>query len=300
MRSRLSAVLSYGIITFVDVPFRDVAIFPSHSRRTAVVAWIVAPFLKEAEFYVYKKWDGGAEWELLSEEPTYGTVFADTNFVIRNKVDVPQYKVLALLDGHEYVSPDAALYAHTERKAFGIAQNIIRATYLQARQDGIPVLYYPAIRNGKMSSSLNDITGQREQAACPSPEETPEGEEDENDYGTYYAGGYYRPFLTFVRFIGQKIQRKNILDEGTFDESVQLTKFLAFPPVRTGDLVVDVTTDRRWLVGASIQANLVKSVIPVSYTGHLTLQSHNNPCYAVPIPTNYPYLVRQLTWPVIP
>lgn len=278
-------------------PFRDVAIFPSYSKGVAIVAWVVAPELKDAEFYVYRKTDGGAEWELLSEEPTYGTIFADNKFSIPNKTDVPHYKVLALLGDDEYESPDVALFAHTDRRAFGIAQNIIRATYLQARQDGIPVLYYPAIRNGNMSESLDSITGQRDKATCLNAGNGEDGEEEDSDYGTYYQGGYHRPFITFIRFMGAKVQRKNILDEGVFDESVQQAKFLAFPPVRTGDLVIDVTTDRRWLVGASIQTSLVKSIIPVGYSASLTLQSHNHPCYGVPIPRNYSILSHRLLWP---
>ena len=273
-------------------PFRDVTVFPSHSKRTAIVAWKVAPKLRDAKFYVYRKLDGGGEFERLNKEPVYGTMYADTDFYIPNKKDVPHYKILAIVGKDEYESPDVALFSHTDRKAFGIAHNIIRATYLQARQDGIPVLYYPAITNGDISENLDSMTGQRTSASCADDEDT-------NDYGTYYKGGYYRPFVTFVRFMGAKNQKENILDEGIFDESIQITRFLAFPPVRTGDMVVDVTTDRRWLVGTSIQAAMVKSVIPVGYTAHLTLQAHNHPCYKVPIPTNYPSLIRRLTWPQV-
>lgn len=280
-------------------PFYNVTILPSHSRKTAIVSWQVAKKLKDAEFYIYRKWDGGAEFELLNETPVYGTTYADTTFNIQNKVDVPHYKVLALLGNEEYESPDVALFAHTDRKAFGVAQNIIRGNYLQARQDGIPVLYYPAIRNGNMSSALDDVTGQRNTVQCATnvDENGNDTSTDTNDYGTYYEGGYYRPFLTFIRLIGSRVQRESILDEGKFDETVQNAKFLAFPPVRSGDLVVDVATDRRWLVGLSITAHLIKSVIPVSYDAVLTLQSTTHPCYQVPVPTNYSYLLDQLTWP---
>lgn len=280
-------------------PFYDVNILPSHSKKTAIVSWRVAKFLRPAEFYIYRKWDGGAEFELLNETPAYGNTYADTTFKIQNKVDVPHYKILAILDGEEYESPDVAIFDHADRKAFGVAQNIICSNYLQARQDGIPVLYYPAIRNGKMSSALDDVTGQRNSVQCVTDEgATGDTEvEDANDYGTYYEGGYYRPFITFIRLIGARVQRENILDEGKFDETVQNAKFLAFPPVRTGDLVVDVATDRRWFVGTSITAHLIKSIIPVSYDAFITLQATSHPCYNVPVPSNYSYLLHQLTWP---
>lgn len=280
-------------------PFLDVAIYPSHAKRVAIIAWTVIPALKNAEFYIYKKWDGGAEWELLNTIPATGTTYADTDFVFRTKEQVPHYKLLAIVDGKEYESPDVALFAHANRKAFGVAHNIIRAKYMQARQDGLPVLYYPAIKNGAMNASLDDITGQRLTATCPDKNSTDPNADADNDYGTYYEGGYYRPFLTFVRFMGGKLQRENILDDGIYDESVQQTKFLAFPPVRSGDMVVDVSTDRRWFVGSSIQAELVKGIIPVGYTAELALQAHNHPCYTVPIPDNYSTMLRRLTWPTV-
>lgn len=282
-----------------ELPFRDVAIFPSHSKKTAIVTWKVAPFLRNAEFYIYRKIDGGATWELLNEKACYGTTYADTTYELKNKVDVPHYRILALLNDKEYTSPDVAVFAKTSRIDFGLSQHIIRAHYLQARRDGIPVLYYPAIRNGKMSSALDDVTKERVKAVCGGTNEAGDDDEDTNDYGTYYEGGYYRPFLTFVRFVGSRVQKANILDDGIFDETVQNAIFLAYPPVRTGDMVVDVATDRRWFVGDSIQAHLFKSIIPLSYTAFLTLQSHNHPCYSVPVPKNYSRLVHQLTWPTI-
>lgn len=280
-----------------ELPFRDVAIFPSHSKKTAIVTWKVAPFLRNAEFYIYRKIDGGATWTLLNKKACYGTAYADTTYEIKNKVDVPHYRILALLNGKEYTSPDVAVFSKTSRIDFGLSHHIIRAHYIQARRDGIPVLYYPAKRNGKMSSALDDVTGERVKAVCGGSKDVSDDEEDTNDYGTYYEGGYYRPFLTFVRFVGSRVQKANILDDGIFDETVQNAIFLAYPPVRTGDMVVDVATDRRWFVGDSIQAHLFKSVIPVSYTAFLTLQAHNHPCYSVPIPKNYSRLVHQLTWP---
>lgn len=273
--------------------FRDINILPSHNKRTAVVAWIVDTAIKTASFYVYRKYDGGAEWELLNEAPVYGNTYADKDFFIKNKEQVPCYKVLALTDaGKEFVSPEVAVFSKTGRKAYGIAQNIIRAKYLQARHDGIPVLYYPAITNGAMSSSLDDITGQRLEAYCTADTSA------NSDYGTYYKGGYYRPFITFVRLIGEHIQREDRLDDGIYDTSLYNAEFLSFPPVRTGDLVVDVSTDRRWFVGSSIKTEAVQSVIPVGYTATLSLQEHNHPCYAVPIPDNYYEMLRRLTWPI--
>lgn len=279
--------------------FRDIRIFPSHFKNTAIVAWQVDPSIADAKFYIYRKWDGGAEWELLNETPVQGdNYYKDETFDIKNKVQIPAYKILAITgegttSEQEYESEEIGLFTPVEKKAFGIAHNIIRGLYYQARQDGIPVLYYPCIKNGDTSEALDSDTGQRLKAPCVS------GDGDTEDYGEYYAGGYYRPFLTYVRLIGTRLVRETRLDDGLFDDSVQNAVFLAFPPVRSGDLVVDVSTDRRWIVSNNIKTQSVKSVIPVSYETVINLQSHNDPCYAVPIPDNYPEMVRRLTWPQI-
>lgn len=277
--------------------FRDVSIFPSYSRTTAVIAWIVDPSIAGAEFYVYRKLDGGAEWELLNEtEPVTGTLmYADEEFMTRNKSQTPSYKILAYIDDKtEYESDEVALYSKYEKKAFGIAHHIVNQWYRQARQDGIPVLYYPAIKNGKLSSSLDSVTGQRVLASCNKDPDDPE-----NDYGSIYAGGYYRPFLTYVRPLGAKLVRENYLDEGLFDDATQRVSMLAYPPVRSGDLVVDVSTDRRWLVDDSIKTYMLKGTIPVGYDAEMSLQPHTHECYDVPIPDNYPEMIRNLTWPQI-
>lgn len=253
------------------------------------MAWQVDPSIRDAEFYVYRKWDSGAEWELLNTQPVYGNGYADKEFVIKNKSQVPAYRVLAIKGELEWDSPEVAVFDHVSRKEFGIAQNIIRGLYLQARHDGIPVLYYPAVKNGAMSGSLDPDTGQRiANTDC----EMGNVADDENDYGTYYKGGYYRPFLTFIRPMQPKLVREDRLDVGVFDSNIIQTYFLPFPSVRSGDMVVDVATDRRWIIGEGVTSSNFASKIPVLYQGEMSLQAHNDPCYKVPVPTNYSHMIR--------
>lgn len=288
--------------TIADIyrPFRDISVYPSYFNHACVIAWTVDPALLDAQFYIARKYDGGSEWEPLNTDPVYGTTYTDTTFGSANKVQVPHYQIIAdLPDGRSFKSPEIALYAKTGRKAYGIAHHIIRNKYLQARQDGIPVLYYPSVKNGKISADLNPVTGQREKAPCYESNSTDPENDQDNDYGTYYAQGYYRPFITYMRLMGSRLQRQDRLDVGIFDETVMNATFLAFPPVRSGDMVVDVATDRRWIIGDSIQAELVQGVIPVGYTTFITLQDHNLPVYSVPIPNNYSEMLESLTWPVV-
>lgn len=282
--------------------FTSVNILPSNARRTAIVSWRTTPELEGSEFYIYKRYDGGSEWELLNEVPVFGITYADTNFVIQNKFEVPEYRVLAIMqDGTEVDSPAVAMYSYTGRKEYGIAQNIIRAKYYQAHNDGVPVLYYTAVRHGKINPNLDPVTGQRQRDYCPYPEKAEDGTITmHEDYGTYFEQGYYRPFLTYIRFLEPIIKRQDRLDVGLFDSSISNVEFLAYPPVRSGDLVVSVPTDKRWLVSSSVREDTLKGVIPISYTAVIELQNTAHPCYKVPIPKNYNQLIAndlQLNYP---
>lgn len=55
--------------------------------------------------------------------------------------------------------------------------------------------------------------------------------------------------------------------------------------MRSGDLVVDVSTDRRWLIDDSIKTYMLKGTIPVGYDAEMSLQQRTHECYSVPIPT---------------
>lgn len=265
--------------------FRYIHILPSYHSKTAVIRWEVDPSLKNAEFYIYKKEDGGQEWSLLNETPVYGNIYLDVNFYSKNKIQVPHYRILALLDGKEYVSDQIAVFDKLRRREFGIIKKIIMSKLLQAKHDGIPVLYYPAISSGKVSTNIDPLTGQRTAYTCPNS--------DNNDFGTYYEGGYAQPFITFVRLLGAKLDRTNRTEIGVWDETIQNVELLPYPPVRAGDMIVDVTTDRRWIINDSIKPAEFKG-IPVSYQATMALQARNEKCYGVPIPDNYTQMLKQL------
>lgn len=281
----------------VITPFRDILIFPSYSKGQAVVSWRVDPEWLNAEFYIYKKTDGGQPYVLLNDQPVYGTTFTDNTFESKNLTDVPMYRILAMLGDKAADSPEVALYDKTGKKSFGIASKILHLKYLQAKTDGIPVLYYPAVTSGKISSNIDPLTGQRIANSCDKDDNCPccteEDTIDNNDYGQYYEGGYCPPFLTFIRLLGAKNVKTNILDEGTFQEETQMVEFLPFPPVRTNDLVVDVATDRRWLVNKSINPSHIKGIIPIDYTANMTLLPKGHKAYEVPVPKNYYQMLRR-------
>lgn len=279
----------------VITPFRDIIIFPSYSKGKAVVAWKVDPEWRDAEFYIYKKTDGGQAYSLLNTEPVYGSTFTDNTFESKNLTDTPFYRITAFKGNQAADSPEVALYDKTGKKAFGVAYKLLHLKYIQAKTDGIPVLYYPAVTSGKVSSNIDPLTGQRTSYKCEEKDDTQDDTEkaEDQDYGQYYAGGYCPPFLTFIRLLGAKNMKTNILDEGNFQEETQVVEFLPFPPVRTNDLIVDVATDRRWVINKSVKPAHVKGIIPIGYTANMTLLPHGHKAYDVPVPSNYYQMLKR-------
>lgn len=224
--------------------------------------------------------------ELITETPVKGRIYIDNNLFTTNKLHTPSYRILAIKDNKEYDSNEIALFSEYNRKDFGIAHRIIKEKFIKAKFDGIPVLYYPALSSGELSNNIDSETGQRMATVCDPNDES-------QDYGTKYAGGYSPPFITYVRLKGVKVDKQNILDIGTINEANQIMEFLAVPPVRTGDLIVDVPADRRWLVNASIKAQTLKN-IPLGFEAETSLQAHSHQCYKVPIPDNYYDMLKNM------
>lgn len=105
----------------VITPFRDIMIFPSYGKGRAVVAWTIDPEWIDAEFYIYKKTDGGQKYKLLNTTPVYGSTYTDNEFESKNLTDVPMYRIVAMKGDKSVDSPEVALYDKTGKKSFGVA-----------------------------------------------------------------------------------------------------------------------------------------------------------------------------------
>lgn len=264
--------------------FKEIQLYPSYGKKSLIIRWKVDSFLSDAVFYVGKARDRGAEYVTLNEIPIRGTTFVDTDFIIPNREEVSAYKIVADKGGTLYTSDSVGVFSRMTRKDFGISQNIIRMKYLQASKgDGIGVLYYPAVKSGEVSMAIDPASGMRYKATCPG----------DTDMGGYYANGFYRPFYTFIRILNsrQTTLERSAAGEG-LDDTVSLSaEFLPFPPVRTGDLIVDVETDNRYLIGKQIQTDMLRGVVPLSYTTTIELQQRSMPVYSFDPPDNYYQLI---------
>lgn len=106
----------------------------------------------------------------------FGTIYVDNDFQSNNLTDVPWYRVVAFKDKNDKKgidSPPVALYDKTGRKTFGVSYKLLHLKYIQAKTDGIPVLYYPAVSSGKVSINIDPVTNQRTGYTCDesAPEE---------------------------------------------------------------------------------------------------------------------------------
>ena len=58
-------------------------------------------------------------------------------------------------------------------------------------------------------------------------------------------------------------------------------------------MIIDVATDKRYIVNESIKPSEFKG-IPISYQTSISLQQKNSECYQVPIPLDYFEKLKQL------
>ncbi|MEG1543079.1 MAG: hypothetical protein RR382_00950 [Tannerellaceae bacterium] len=264
--------------------FISVVVSPAYGRCQCTVRWTVTPEMQGAQYRVYKAMDG-ASFDLMTALPITETAWVDMDFVVSNRVQLPAYRLLAVLpDGTEVESPITIPFAYGSRIDYGVAQNIIRTKYLQATIDGIPMLHYPSTRGGELSPNIDPDTGVREDASCP----------DESDAGGYYASMYQRPYLTWVRLIKNGSVKMQASDEGVgYKDSLEtLAELLVWPPTRSGDLFIDISNDNRYIVGDDVRADMVKGVYPISYSAMLNLQHRNMPAYNVELPDNLDEMLR--------
>lgn len=309
-------------------PFPYINIVPSHGQHKAVLTWQVHPYLEGGTFYVYRSMDGATGWELLNDDGTTDQTFVDDTLYPKNLLDIVHYRLVCENNGNEYESAIKGIYNGLTRKEYAMCSKIMKMEYVQlSRADGIKVLVYKPKTHGELSDQIDPDTGQRTKNECGDPivstplnvlvnntdvglndnsanfiyndaNATPvyaPGEDpnvDNNSYDQKYKGGYNKPILTLVRFTD--IGPLTVIDaeDGlvTRDNNTVQARFLGYPHIYPGDLIVNPETDERYAVTETVKPYKFKGVYPVAFDAKLELIFFRDSRYKVPIPDNIPKL----------
>lgn len=267
--------------------FTSVKVQPSYGNKRALVTWAVTSDIADGEFHVYRSPDGSGNWELLNVDPVTGTSYEDTTLVPGNLQDIPHYRVLCVKDDAEYDSPIIGIYNLLTRKEYAVCSKILKMEFLQlSRGEGLKVLVYKPLQSGEVSDQVDPDTLQHTGVPCPSLDH------EDNSYDQIYKEGYARPVLTLMRITDNGpivvMDRQNGLS--TRDENMIQARFLGYPHITTGDMIVNYETDDRYAVTDTVKAYKFKGVFPVAFDAKLQMLSRKDVRYKVPVPTTIPKL----------
>lgn len=154
---------------------------------------------------------------------------------------------------------------------FLYAKEIMRKELLQMRNmAGVPIQVWRKIQEGvTCTNCLDPITGEPLDPNCPVC------------FGTRYLSGYHGPYETFGTFSVTKAHKKHANDgSGVDDDRLHTVRMIPRPHLVREDLLVDTTSDRRYVVSV-IESVLELRRIPVVQTLSVNEIEQDSRLYAV-------------------
>ena len=262
--------------------FRNIRIYPQHGTRSATVTWDMsddAPagtvYLAFSNSAVKGSWDarnGGA-----GVASTLGMI-ADDRLVINAGLDPGYYRLLLVDEQDEnHFSQPIQILGDMTPEEYGVARAMIHREYvmMSARGgSGYPVWHCIPKREGEYAGNYDEDEGRTIVTRCP-----PEGA-DKDGYGEDFVGGFYTPVLTWILPVALDQQVRESQDDlGSYEKDNMVTRMLAFPIPRSGHLIIDPATDRRYEISPNIRPAFLRATYPVAWDTELVFIKQSDPRY---------------------
>lgn len=257
--------------------FQDINLYPSHGDQRVIVTWGGGPQYGDHQVSVAASVTGTPDsWVVLPAVAEFGQrLMVITNW---NPELHQFFRFLVTKPGTtDMRSPVVGIYQDVTRREYGLAKTIIAREFEDMRRaNGIPAWFCAPIISGELASSVDPDTGMMVKAtAC------------DDGMGMRYAGGFYKPVITWVRLFGpaQTSDRKDDPDgDGQTSSEVQNIRMMPFPPPRAGVMLVCPKTDRRWVLGPDSKILRLREILPVIYESTATLLRPNDPRHKFEVP----------------
>lgn len=247
--------------------FRNIRVIPVHGLKQARIGWDVAADKAAGDVYVAFSTTGvSGSWKVRNPD---APVVAGTGFYVDTQLKevtaghvIGYYRLLHSQGGVDTFSETIGIFTDLERREYGIMHRIIQNEYISMRAaNGFPVFHCLPKDFGTPSNQTDPDTGLEEGIECP------DTASEEASYGLPYKGGFFPPILTWMRIIS--IRKDTLQDRpdnlGSTEMDITKARFLAFPKPLRGHMIVEPTTDRRWLVGDQITPYLWRGIYPIAY-----------------------------------
>tara|TARA_R110002110_G_scaffold49550_4_gene147122 strand:- start:4912 stop:5706 length:795 start_codon:yes stop_codon:yes gene_type:complete len=223
-------------------------------------------------------------WDAInSSDPTPSELgmYQDADLVINAGTTDGFYRLLLTTDaGVDHFSEPFQIMGDLTPREYGITRAMLHQEYTQMRTtNGFPVWHCIPRAHGELAANVDPDTGVISGKGC-------EASPEDAAYGMKHKGGYYPPILTWMRVIHHQEGLQDDPEEFSTKESNKTSaRLMAFPRPSRGHMLVDPTTDRRFLVGDEVKPFRLRGVIAVAYNVTLEFLQQRDERYEFPVPT---------------
>lgn len=259
-------------------PFTNLTIVPNF-RTGHTITWAIDPIIdisKNTTFVLQTS--GSPLFEELLSEKTVGNVFFavdDSNLKQSGNADIYyRVKLVDLENNTEFISDAISFIPKKyDRRGFIYAREIARKEILRFKIIGISAaLLKRKIYGTHLNTAVDPISG------VPLTDNT-------TSQGTSFETGYYDPLTIMVSVEDEQQVRKLSQDGlGVLDSTSATLRTVGFPIIETYDIIVDILSDRRYLVKETEKMDYPSTNICVIQILKVQLLPPTDPVYKIDIP----------------
>lgn len=250
--------------------FRNIRVYPSHGTRSATITWEIQAGIDAGDVYVaFSETGTDGSWESLNAEAPVASevgMYADAAFIVNKVTSDGFYRLLLTTDGNEdFYSEPIRIMGDLTAREYGIVRAIIHQEFTQMRvTNGFPVWHCIPKDTGEESNLTDPDTGVTQGLECT------ETDPAVDSYGLTFKGGFHPPVLTWMRVLAHN---EGLQDDNENFSPIEIkqtsARLMAFPRPARGHMLIDPTTDERWLVSDEIKPFRLRGVTPIAYEATL-------------------------------
>lgn len=265
--------------------FRNIRVYPNHGSRSAVLTWATAVNVSPGNVFVaYSDTGAPKTWELINAGAPVAYslgLYHDTSLHVNSGAVVGFYRLLLVNPEGDHFSESIGIYGDITPREYGMVRAIMHREFTELRAaNGYPVWHCITKTSGEKARNVDPDTDETRGLECAGTAQA------DSSYGLPFLGGFHPPILTWIRAM--------TVDKGTIRDSENDTspretdtaaiRMLAFPKPSRGHMIVDPTTDRRYLVGDEIKTFMLRGVIPIAYEATMEFLATSDPRYRFEVP----------------
>lgn len=265
--------------------FRNIRIYPDHGARSATLTWEMAVDSTPGDVYVaYSETGTDGTWQIRNADapvPSEVGTFEDDSLVINKSTQDAFYRFLLTDDdGVDHFSEPMRIMGDLTPREYGILRAMIHHEFTSMRVvNGFPVWHCIPKAHGKDALSMDPDTDSQSGKDCDVTDP------EVNSYGLPFQGGFYPPVLTWMRVMRHNEGLQDDPEEFSPSEiNMTSARLMAFPRPARGHMIVNPSTDERWVVTDEIKPARLRGVAPVAFNVTLDHLNQRDERYKFPVP----------------